>query len=231
MTYFPDDNEFGDDANAPFFHTTPTPEVFQEMPVEDVHYGRRARRNVEDDIADAIELVRNAKQIPMSGSIMLKADEINFYLEEIGHNLPVELLEARRALREREALMAEEVRKAENLIELTKARATQMVESTEIVRQAKITASEIIAAAQARARQMINETEDYLDQKLADVEISLSMIQKTVERGRSRLTIQDLPASLNSSASGFFDGTPAPASTEVFDFDNATDDDGFSSGF
>ncbi|MGC1420364.1 MAG: hypothetical protein WA786_09655 [Acidimicrobiales bacterium] len=155
--------------------------------------GRHARRDIETDLRDLIELIANAKQMPLSNSALVPRDDVLALLEQALHNLPDEIREARWALRDREELMAAEVQKAQQLMDQVRAEAARMVDKTEVVRQSRLKAEQIVSEAQAQARQMVNEHEDYLDGKLGSYEIVMERLLKTIRSGRERLNAQSLP--------------------------------------
>jgi hypothetical protein len=62
-----------------------------------------------------------------------------------------------------------------------------MVQRTEIVRQAKLTARHVVEEARDEARRLRMEAEDYCDQKLAAFEVVLDRTIKTVSAGREKL--------------------------------------------
>ncbi|MGA2968624.1 MAG: hypothetical protein ABSE75_02350 [Acidimicrobiales bacterium] len=155
--------------------------------------GRHARRDIETDLRDLIELIANAKQMPLSNSALVPRDDVLSLLEQALHSLPDEIREARWALRDREELMAAEVQKAQQLMDQVRAEAARMVDKTEVVRQSRLKAEQIVSDAQAQARQMVNEHEDYLDGKLGSYEIVMERLLKTIRSGRERLNAQSLP--------------------------------------
>lgn len=159
-----------------------------------------ARRDIEADLRDLIELVANAKQMPLSNSALVSRDDVLLLLEQALRNIPDEIREARWALRDREELMAAEVAKAQQLMDQVRAEAARMVDKTEIVRQSRLRAEQIIAEAQTQARQMINQSEDFIDGKLGNFEIVLERLLRTTRSGRERLSAQGLPTSLLNSA-------------------------------
>ena len=180
------------------------PEEFTETP------GRHARRDIETDLRDLIELVANAKQMPLSNSALIPREDVLSLLEQALRSIPDEVREARWALRDREELMSAEVQKAQQLMDQVRAEAARMVDKTEVVRQSRLKAAEIIAEAQTRARQLINQSEDFIDGKLGNFEIVLERLLKTAHSGRERLSAQGLPTSMIESAP--VDGDyPAPA--------------------
>jgi cell division septum initiation protein DivIVA len=174
--------------------------------------GRHARRDIETDLRDLIELIANAKQMPLSNSALVPRDDVLSLLEQALHSLPDEIREARWALRDREELMGAEVQKAQQLMDQVRAEAARMVDKTEVVRQSRLKAEQIVAEAQAQARQMVNEHEDYLDGKLGSYEIVMERLLKTIRSGRERLNAQSLPnqsLQANPGAEEFL-GTAAP---------------------
>ncbi len=167
-----------------------------DQPEEFVAPARHLRRDIEGDLRELIELVENAKQMPLSNSALIPREEVLGLLEQALTSLPEEVREARWALRDREELMAAEVQKAQQLMDQVRAEAARMVDKTEIVRQSRLRAEQIIADAQAQARAMINQSEDFIDGKLGNFEIVLERLLKTARSGRERLSAQGLPTSM-----------------------------------
>ncbi len=163
---------------------------------QDPVQGRHSRRDIEQDLRDLIEIIANAKQMPLSASALIPREEVLSLLEQALRNVPDEVREARWALRDREALMEAEQIKAMQLMDQVRAEAARMVDKTEIVRQSHLRADQIIADAQAKARQIINQSEDFIDGKLAGFEIVLERLIKTTHSGRERLSSQSVPAHL-----------------------------------
>jgi len=178
-------------------------EFFEEAP-------RRARRDIEADLRDVIDIVTNAKQMPLSNSALISRDEVLSILESALRNIPDEIREARWALKEREELMEAEVLKAQQLMDQVRAEAARMVDKTEVVRQSRAKSEQIIADAKAQARQLINQSEDFIDGKLGNFEIVLERLLKTTRSGRERLNSQGLPSHLVEPQPGVEDFLTAP---------------------
>ena len=83
--------------------------------------------------------------------------------------------------------MAERTREAEALMNEVRAQAEQMVQRTEIVRQANAVAQRILDDANEEARRAAHQAEDFVDTKLAGMEIVLDRLTRTVQAGRARL--------------------------------------------
>src|SRR5579871_6336513 len=134
-----------------------------------------------------IEIVNNARTMPMSNTIRLTKDEIQELLEDALDRLPEELKRARWMLKEREEFLAKTQRDAEEILEQARVRAERMVQRTDIVREAAHTAQKLVDDARDEASRLRLEAEDYCDQKLAAFEIVLERTQKTVAAGREKL--------------------------------------------
>jgi cell division septum initiation protein DivIVA len=163
------------------------------MPVED-----HPHPDTEALLRRVIEIVNNARTMPMSNTIRLTKDEVQELLEEALDRLPEELKRARWMLKEREEFLAKTRREGEDILEQARVAAERMVQRTEIVREAAHTASRLVDDAREESSRLRLEAEDYCDQKLAAFEIVLERTIKTVAAGREKLRSATPP-----------DGTPA----------------------
>ncbi len=148
--------------------------------------------------------------MPLSSSVMVSRDEVISLVQAGLESLPDELRQARWLLREREEFMAERSREAEALMDEVRAQAEHMVQRTEIVRQANAVAQRILDDANEEARALRHQAEDFVDTKLAGMEIVLDRLTRTVQAGRSRLaapTVEAPPEDEGTGAEedGFFD--------------------------
>ena len=143
--------------------------------------------DVETLLHRVVDLVGNARPMPLSASVMINRDEVLELLEEALGRLPDELRSARWLLKERDDFLAKMHREGDDILDQARARAERMVQRTEVVRTAQHTARTIVDEAEAEARRLRHEAEDFCDQKLAQFEIVLDRTIKTVQAGRSRL--------------------------------------------
>jgi F0F1-type ATP synthase membrane subunit b/b' len=134
-------------------------------------------------------LLEEARQMPLSASVMVNRDQMLELVDAGLALLPTELKEARWLLRERDEYLARAQREAEALIEAGRVRAERMVERTEVVREARRAAERIVDEAEDAARKLKHEAEDYVDQKLAAFEVVLERTTATVKKGRERLQV------------------------------------------
>ncbi len=163
-----------------------------------------------------IELIGNARPLPLSSSVRVEKEEVLELLDDALDRLPLELRQARFMLKEREEYLAKVQREADEILEAARVRAERMVQRTEIVREAQHSAQTIVEKARDEGRRMRMEAEDYCDQKLAGFQIVLERTAKTVAAGREKLRVTPQPASAEGppsiglgrddiSEAGFFD--------------------------
>lgn len=176
-------------------------EVDEEQPVEEI--------GIESVLNQLLDLVAAAKSMPLSSSVMVSREEVLSLVQAALDSLPEELRQARWLLREREEFMAERTREAEALMDEVRAQAEHMVQRTEIVRQANAVAQRILDDANEEARTLRHQAEDFVDQKLAGMEIVLDRLTRTVQAGRARLAAPLVEAATDEGAApeedGFFD--------------------------
>src|SRR5437588_6370374 len=141
-----------------------------------------------------VEIINNAKSLPLSNSIRLEKDDVLELLEDALERLPTELRQARWLLKERQEFLEQVQREGDDILEAARARAERMVQRTEIVREAQHTAQRTVDDARDEARRLRHEAEDYCDQRLAQFEIILDRTIKTVQAGREKLQAAPLPA-------------------------------------
>jgi F0F1-type ATP synthase membrane subunit b/b' len=141
-----------------------------------------------------VDIIGGAKSMPLSSSVMISRDEVLELLEEAINRLPDELRQARWLLKEREEFLSKVQAEADDILAAARARAERMVQRTEIVREARLTARNAVQQARDEANSMKHEAEDYCDQKLASFEMVLDRIMRTVQAGREKLRVAPLPA-------------------------------------
>ena len=130
---------------------------------------------VERLIQGLINVVDAARPVPLSSSSMVNKDEIISVLNDISIRLPDEIRAARWLLKQREDFLSRTQREGDELIDLARARAGQMVQKSEVVKAAEIHARRLVEEAQAEAQRLRLETEDFCDQRLASFEAVLKL--------------------------------------------------------
>ncbi|MGB5759354.1 MAG: hypothetical protein WBM50_20740 [Acidimicrobiales bacterium] len=142
---------------------------------------------VEDLLEEAIEMLAEARPLPMSNTVKVNRDELLHLLEQAQEKLPEELRAARWLLKERDDFVAKARQEHQDLIDEGRAQVGRMVERQQIVKAAEHRARQIVAEAKEEANTLKRQVEDYCDQRLASFEMVLNRTAATVQKGRERL--------------------------------------------
>ncbi len=148
---------------------------------------------VEALLEEAIEILAEARPLPMSTTVKVARDDLLHLLEQAQDQLPEELRAARWLLKERDEFIAKARREHQALIDEGRAQVSRMVERQQVVKDAEARARQILDEAQADANRMKRQVEEYCDRKLARFEAVLSQTTEIVRRGRQRLVGADRP--------------------------------------
>jgi len=143
--------------------------------------------HVEAALKQAMDLIEQARPMPLSASSMINKEEILPLLQHALAGLPEELRAARWLLKERDDHLARMRQEGEEIMAAARARAEQMVQRTEVTKMAEQRAQKVVNDAEDRARQLKLETEDWCDQRLGGLEGILQKSLKAVATGRARM--------------------------------------------
>ena len=140
-----------------------------------------------EKLTSAITMVEEARGVPLSASCVVHRGEMLELLDEAREALPTDLDSAQKLLAARDAIIEEGRVSAEQMIAIAREDVARMVEQTSIVTIARDEARKIIDDARALADQEKQEVEEYIDGRLATLEVILNKTQDAVARGRERL--------------------------------------------
>ena len=135
----------------------------------------------------AIDLIDQARPMPLSASSMINKEEVLPLLQQALAGLPEELRAARWMLKERDDHLVRMRQEGEEILAAARARAEQMVQRTEVTKMAEQRAQKVVNDAEDRARQLKLETEDWCDQRLGGLEGILQKSLRAVATGRARM--------------------------------------------
>jgi vacuolar-type H+-ATPase subunit H len=108
-------------------------------------------------------------------------------LDEAREALPNDLESAQKLVAARDAIIEEGRVSAEQMIAMAREDVARMVEQTSIVQLARDEARKILDEARTLGDQEKQEVEEYIDGRLATLEVILNKTQDAVARGRDRL--------------------------------------------
>ena len=140
-----------------------------------------------EKLASAITLVEEARGVPLSASCVVHRGEMLELLDEARAALPKDFESAQRVISMRDAIIEEGRLSAEAMISMAREDVARMVEQTAIVQNARDEARKILEDAREQGMQEKAEVEEYIDGRLATLEVILNKTQDAVSRGRERL--------------------------------------------
>ena len=147
-----------------------------------------------EKLTSAITMVEEARGVPLSASCVVHRGEMLELLDEARAALPNDLESAQKLIAARDAIIEEGRVSAEQMIAMAREDVARMVEQTSIVQMARDEARKILDEARKildEARTLGDqeklEVEEYIDGRLATLEVILNKTQDAVARGRERL--------------------------------------------
>jgi cell division septum initiation protein DivIVA len=143
--------------------------------------------DAEGYLAQMEQLLAEARPVPLSASVMVNRKDFEDVIDDIRASLPEELRQSRWVIKERDEVLEQAEREAEQTLADAKTEATRLTSETEVVRQSQRHAERILEEAREQSRVLRLEAEDYVDSKLANFEIVLAKTMRSVEKGRERL--------------------------------------------
>jgi vacuolar-type H+-ATPase subunit H len=143
--------------------------------------------DVHAKLAEMRQLVEGARSMPMSASVVVNRAELLTLVDELESSIATALTDADRVLAERDAVVDEGRKEAEQLVADARNEREHLVSDTEVFRLATREADETLAHARTEAEALRKETDEYVDSRLANFEITLERTMEAVKRGRERL--------------------------------------------
>ncbi|MFM8205372.1 MAG: hypothetical protein ACKN8W_03370, partial [Actinomycetales bacterium] len=113
--------------------------------------------------------------------------EILGILDEAKDALPETISKAESILAKRDRVVDEGRLQAEQMVAMAREEAAQLIEQTAIMQQAREEAKQILTQARQEAAEQRQEIEEYIDSRLATLEVILNKTQEAITRGRERL--------------------------------------------
>lgn len=126
------------------------------------------------------DIIENAKAVPFTEKVIVDKNDILDLIKEIRLKLPDELKQAKWIKEERERIMAEAHKDADDIVKEAENRIISMIDEHEITRKAYDKKEEIVAQANEMHRTIVRDTNVYVDELLANVEGAVKMLEETL---------------------------------------------------
>ncbi len=133
------------------------------------------------------ELLENSKNLPFSGKAMVDKEEMLDLIKEMRIKLPDELKQAKWVKEERQRILVEAQKEADDIVKEAENRIISMIDEHEITRKAYEQKAEIIETANEMSREISKGTKEYADSILQNVEAALQGALDTIQNNRKEL--------------------------------------------
>lgn len=140
------------------------------------------------------DILERGKNLPFSAKVLVDRNEILDLIKEIRLKLPDELKQAKWIKEERERIMSEARKDADDIVKEAEKRIISMIDEHEITKKAYEKKDEIIEGANDRYRVIERETKAYADGILESVQTQVKSLQETLIQIENSLneTVQNL---------------------------------------
>ena len=124
-----------------------------------------------EKLASAIKMVEEARGVPLSASCVVHRGEMLAVLDEAKAALPDSFSKAESIVANRDKVIDEGRMQAEQMIAMAREEASQLIEQTAIMQQAREEAKNILQEVRQEAAEQRQEIEEYIDSRLATLEV------------------------------------------------------------
>lgn len=143
--------------------------------------------DVHAKLVEIRRVVEDARSMPMSASAVVNRAELLALIDELAGGLTVAFSDADAVMSDRESVVDGGRKEAEQIIASARDEREAIMSDTEVYRVAKHEADALLERTRTECDELRAETDEYVDSKLANFEITLEKTMDAVRRGRERL--------------------------------------------
>ena len=139
-------------------------------------------------ILESIEdILEKSKGVPFSNKVLVDKEEILEQISDLRLKLPEELKQAKWIKEERQRILVEAQKEADDIVKEAENRIISMIDEHEITKKAYEKKAEIIETANEMSREISKGTKDYADNVLNGIEVALQDALKIIQNNRNEL--------------------------------------------
>ena len=143
--------------------------------------------DVQGKLAEIRQSVQAPKTAPRGASVRVNRAELLGALDELAEMIPQALGEADRVLATRDRVLETAREQALQIIADAELRRDELVSDSVVFQLARTEAERVQSESRHETSELRRETDDYVDQRLASFELTLTKTLAAVQRGRERL--------------------------------------------
>lgn len=145
--------------------------------LRDKKYRRDSLENIELNVIELLEylqdMIESSPKMPITGKTIIDKKEFNEVINQIINYLPDQFQKAQWVVNEKDKILKDAQKKSDNFKKEAAEMMKQNVETHDIVREAKMRASEIIALAQRDAKAIRIGSREYSNEILVQLDIEI----------------------------------------------------------
>ncbi|EFR42254.1 hypothetical protein [Dialister micraerophilus] len=132
-------------------------------------------------------VIMNAGDVPFTNKKMIDGDEVARLIDAINQSLPNELDSARRIVSDKERILLEAEKKADDTIAQAKDYIARITEESELVKQAQERANEVVSSANKSAEELRTGSVTYATDVLKYLETNIENVLEDLKKNRESL--------------------------------------------
>lgn len=133
------------------------------------------------------ELVEKGSAIPFSNKVSINADDALEIIDELKKELPSEIDEAEKIVKDKKQILFEAQANADRIKNNADKQIREMIDNSEIVKNANTQAEIIVENAQTQAKEIRIGTQHYSDKILYQLQLQLKELNDKIEDNRKEL--------------------------------------------
>jgi vacuolar-type H+-ATPase subunit H len=138
-------------------------------------------------LAELESVVKNAGDVPFTNKKMVDKEDIIRIIDAINQSLPNELDNAKRVVADKERILLEAEKKADDQIAQAKDYIARITDENELVKQAQDRANQIITAANQAAEELETKSVTYASDVMKYVETQMEDMLETLKKNHQSL--------------------------------------------
>ncbi len=138
-------------------------------------------------LAELESVVKNAGDVPFTNKKMVDKEDIIRIIDAINQSLPNELDNAKRVVADKERILLEAEKKADDQIAQAKDYIARITDENELVKQAQDRANQIVTSANQAAEELETKSVTYASDVMKYVETQLEDMLETLKKNHQSL--------------------------------------------
>lgn len=138
-------------------------------------------------IEDLELLVMSSPKIPLTNMVFVNEQEVFRIIDSIRMNVPQEVVDAQRFLQDKEDILNDAQKKADEIIMNADLKAKQKLDENDLIIRAKEESEKIRSEARKEANRLMKEAKDYSENVLTKLESEVDKLLTSIRRGKEVL--------------------------------------------